>query len=201
MGAKRKYNPIKGDKFVNWIFIEEIEPRISNNGKPIRRCLARCNYCNTIKEVGLPSLFQNGSKSCCGLSRRKEPGLVSVRSQYNSYRNNARNRGIDFDLSFLDFKYLIFSNCYYCKTSPSRYYNHYTNKNGNIKKRYRASSENVKLSTIYVNGVDRANNNLGYISSNCVPCCSICNTRKKDASEKEFLDWVLSVYNNRIKKS
>lgn len=39
-------------------------------------------------------------------------------------------------------------------------------------------------------GVDRVNNNLGYIVENCVPCCKRCNEMKMNNSVEEFYSHV-----------
>lgn len=39
-------------------------------------------------------------------------------------------------------------------------------------------------------GVDRRNNNIGYIFENCTPCCKQCNLAKRDMTEKEFFLWL-----------
>ena len=36
-------------------------------------------------------------------------------------------------------------------------------------------------------GIDRANNSKGYIKSNCVPCCTLCNIMKKDNDLMTFI--------------
>ncbi len=38
------------------------------------------------------------------------------------------------------------------------------------------------------NGVDRLDNNLGYIIENCVPCCTMCNIMKNKYSFSTFID-------------
>lgn len=43
-------------------------------------------------------------------------------------------------------------------------------------------------------GIDRVDSNLGYESSNVVPCCFLCNTAKSNLSREEFYAWVERVY-------
>ena len=43
-------------------------------------------------------------------------------------------------------------------------------------------------------GIDRKDNNLGYIKGNCFPCCTICNKMKSNRAESEFLDHIDLVY-------
>jgi hypothetical protein len=39
------------------------------------------------------------------------------------------------------------------------------------------------------NGIDRIDNNIGYIVKNCVPCCKHCNYVKGDLSQADFEKW------------
>lgn len=67
---------------------------------------------------------------------------------------------------------LIGKPCHYCDTPPS-----------NIMKT-RNSIAPLKYS-----GIDRVNNSEGYVSGNCVPCCTICNRAKQGMSVSEFAMW------------
>lgn len=57
--------------------------------------------------------------------------------------------------------------------------------NGN-KNKNGISTETIEKSTIYVNGVDRIDNLVGYTDGNCVPCCQSCNIAKNSFSVEEF---------------
>jgi hypothetical protein len=37
------------------------------------------------------------------------------------------------------------------------------------------------------NGIDRVKPDAGYIPSNCVPCCGVCNFMKRNHTYREFL--------------
>lgn len=47
-------------------------------------------------------------------------------------------------------------------------------------------------------GVDRVDNNIGYVSTNCVACCQLCNTMKLDRGFNEFIEHIARV-NDRIR--
>ena len=49
-------------------------------------------------------------------------------------------------------------------------------------------------------GVDRLDNNKGYTSGNCVPCCWDCNRSKSNKTLKEYKEY-LQRFNNDIKLS
>ena len=44
------------------------------------------------------------------------------------------------------------------------------------------------------NGIDRLNNDIGYILGNVVPCCGACNKAKQCMSEDEFKSFISRVY-------
>ena len=99
---------------------------------------------------------------------------------YGSYRNGAIRRKHEFSLSENYFQEIISNDCFYCGSKPS-----------NILKNKGAYGE------VVYNGVDRFNNNLGYIPENCVPCCKTCNNAKGSMSGEEFVEW-LARFNGRI---
>jgi hypothetical protein len=42
-------------------------------------------------------------------------------------------------------------------------------------------------------GIDRVDNNIGYVVSNIVPCCSMCNYMKKDTALPVWLNHIRKV--------
>ncbi len=46
-----------------------------------------------------------------------------------------------------------------------------------------------KQSEYIYNGIDRTDNDLGYITTNVVPCCATCNYAKKGKTVEEFFTW------------
>ena len=49
------------------------------------------------------------------------------------------------------------------------------------------------------NGIDRVNNLVGYMRSNCVPCCKHCNYVKGNLSIENFLEWKNRFVNHQSK--
>ncbi len=41
---------------------------------------------------------------------------------------------------------------------------------------------------VYKNGIDRLNNDEGYVLSNCVPSCSVCNYGRQDYTVEEYVE-------------
>jgi 5-methylcytosine-specific restriction endonuclease McrA len=87
---------------------------------------------------------------------------------YRAFSNTAKRNGQVNDLSFNDFMtFVSVKNCHYCNATidwPERAFV----KQGSRK--YAQSSRAYYL--------DRKNNEVGYIRSNCVVCCSRCNAIK-----------------------
>lgn len=101
---------------------------------------------------------------------------------FNSYKHGGEKRGYGFLLTKEEFKLIVSKNCYYCNRIPSQM----------------SFSKNRKNTFLY-NGIDRVNNNEGYLINNTVPCCKHCNRAKMSLSKEQFLQLVKDIYNNLIK--
>ena len=97
------------------------------------------------------------------------------------YRHRAKQAGLDFDLDQDRIYQLFISSCYYCGMPPS---------NLAINPRWGTEFE--------YSGIDRLDNSKGYIESNCVACCSMCNMAKNNHTVEEFAEWVIDVHNHFI---
>lgn len=82
--------------------------------------------------------------------------------KWNSYRSRALKKNIPFTLSEDLFFIALHTQCFIC------------GKNG----------QNNEL------GLDRLNNNSGYVAGNIAPCCWECNRVKSNLSGKDFLKWL-----------
>jgi len=156
--------------------------------RPSKIWLCRCD-CGKEKEYSTTELLC-GVKSC-GCLRQKnldtfgdrnkgktpantlELGESTIRTIYCQYKHSAKKRNIPFHLESAEFRELIFQNCHYCDKPPSQTKTDKHRKEGNV---------------LY-NGIDRQNNRKGYKTSNCVPCCKICNRAKDTMSVNEFYEW------------
>jgi len=92
---------------------------------------------------------------------------------YTNYRSKCEREGIRFTLSKADFADLCSEDCYYCGARPSR----------------------MKSVDGVANGIDRVYPNVGYVKSNCVPCCRECNRGKSDAAPSEFVERAIRIAN------
>jgi hypothetical protein len=86
---------------------------------------------------------------------------------WNHYVKGAKKRGIHFSLSKTQFQELIVQSCFYC--------GHHMNNE--------------------VNGIDRLDNQKGYITDNVVSCCEICNVLKGSQHPQEFIDKMQAIHN------
>ena len=157
--------------------------RIVENSKSYYMCDCECG---NQKKVSLFNL--RGGQQSCGclrsevVSKEKTKSLVEVITTQvmNYYKRNASNRNILWDISRKKFQELILSPCYYCGVvGGNATYTTWSSRNGE-KRIFRN------------NGVDRLDNNKGYTTDNCVPCCKRCNFAKRDDTEEEFKNWILA---------
>jgi hypothetical protein len=76
---------------------------------------------------------------------------------FKKYLSNAQRRNIEFSLTLEDFEFYWQNPCYYC---------------------------NSPIKSI---GLDRVDNSIGYIKTNIVPCCWICNNAKSNADNDRLI--------------
>jgi len=144
--------------------------------------------------------LKSGRKKSCNCLRRETSqnkakllhlgntlpnGEASFNLLYATYRWQAEKRMLAFELSKDDFKKLTKGDCFYCGLEPKQIY----------------FGSSCKTPYIY-NGVDRQNNQIGYVLSNCVSCCKTCNDMKRTRTVEEFLKACESVViHHNFKKS
>lgn len=134
--------------------------------------------------------LHRGNTRSCGCSSydaqkegvyRLEIGVASRNALFSSYKIKAKERGLDWNLDINEFQSITKQNCHYCGVEP--------------KQEYGAGRPNGSYT---YNGIDRVDNDLGYIKGNCVPCCIICNIAKHNMTKDQFLDWIRQVYIHSI---
>lgn len=106
--------------------------------------------------------FMQGYVSSIPLSLVCEatPYLCNEGSSFSVYKTGAVYRGLDFDITEEEFQQMTTRPCYLCGLKPS---------DGNC-------------------GVDRVDNSVGYILSNCCSCCNLCNMMKRADALKVFVE-------------
>ena len=150
----------------------------SKSGTRLYRVL--CLLCGSVTDKRLQSIER--AKSCgCMQSKRDRKVVdsgrrtadgtrVEINTIMSIYKSNARKRGISFDLSYAQFETLVDSECYFCGD----------NGGNTLRKR--------GYDVYSYTGIDRVDNSVGYLPSNCISCCSWCNRAKNNGTLANFVD-------------
>jgi len=129
----------------------------------------QCDCGNVI--VVIASNLRKGQKACNICARRLLKGEAGFNKLLGGYKAGAKKRGIAFELSKKEFRKLVTSDCFYCGILPS-------------------SVNKARFGDFTYNGIDRMDNDLGYVSSNVVPCCKWCNPAKQARDYDEWIAWL-----------
>lgn len=148
------------------------------------RCLCDCgNSCNATNKQLL------GGKLSCGCESQNyvratkyDPEVAALRNMWSQYKSRAKAKKIPFELDADYFVELIQQPCFHCGTKPYR--------------RHKTQSGRSAL----CNGVDRIEpgKEIGYIKSNCVSSCPVCNMAKLDRDTDSFLLWGEELVKNLV---
>lgn len=149
-------------------------------------CLCQCG--NSIKSTTASLSRRNRPTQSCGCFRkdmvrlkcnfnRKPVSVANINSLFYHYKKSANKRDIEFFLSRDEFIYLTSKRCFYCNCPPAQVH------------------EKKETNGAYMyNGIDRKDNNIGYLLDNCVSCCKKCNYAKRNMTVKEFKSWIVDTY-------
>jgi hypothetical protein len=141
-------------------------------GYQIDNCVPCCRECNFMKGQVDPRTFIERVRQISmhngGVGELTKNWSLSSKEWFGRYKNRMIRRGIFFNLTKEEFENLRDKNCHYCGR-PS--------------------------TTTHSNGIDRINCNydIGYIISNCVPCCCDCNFMKRSLSVDDFIDRIMKI--------
>jgi len=174
-----KLNNLTGQRFGRLTVIGRSYPN-SKWREAMHLCKCDCGK----KIIASGHNLRSGNTKSCGClnkersseSNRINLGLGSMRARICNYKIDAKKRGHNFELTEEQFFKTTQKDCYYCGTKPN-----------NISKYH-----NCNGSYIY-NGLDRIDNNKGYLIDNVIPCCKFCNTAKSNLTLQEFKDWIKKV--------
>lgn len=167
---------LSGQRFGRWTVLHR-EINEHPPGSPVY-WVCRCD-CGIVRQVVSRSLTGCRSQSCGCLAReltatRKyrmgPPGAAARRSMFCNYRGGARIKGQVFSLTFEQFVALIESPCFYCGDLGSGVY-----------------VRDSKSGPFTGNGIDRYDNDVGYLTENCVSCCTACNFMKSSMHGDDFV--------------
>lgn len=168
---KKSYE-LSGKRFGRWKVIKR--QKYDVYGNVMWECLCDCGTKRLIRAY---SLVRGVTKSC-GCSIKRPKGESAFISWLNSYRTRCKIDKIEFNLSIEKFRELVSKNCHYCGKEPQKLAKRSKTQNG----------------TIYVNGIDRVNNNKGYLIDNVVTCCKWCNRMKSNYPLEEFKEHIKQIY-------
>lgn len=143
--------------------------------------------CGNIKVSRGAAIVRRESCGCIGIEKTKifntttktKVSYISFSGLWQAYKASAKKRGYCFELSKDQFMELTTKNCHYCDQIPSM---------------VRKPRTKGKIPAYYHNGLDRINNDVGYIHSNVVPCCKFCNIAKQSYTEEYFLNKIKMIY-------
>lgn len=135
-------------------------------------CKPCCKYCNYMKntmdigsflkkctEIAIHNNLDNIELTDYRLNYHKNSVLEDTKINYYSYKHGAQRRNIDFNITQDEFLNIVKNNCYLCNK---------TNNNNTL-------------------GLDRVDNDKGYIIDNCKSCCKYCNYMKNKNELSKFL--------------
>lgn len=136
---------------------------------------------------GMPFTMNGGNRYvsddqyACSNCKRKSRLLPYVGERYvfRRVKSDAVTAGREFRLDFDWFVKMVHLPCFYCHRKdinvcivPSR------------------REGEALIEQFRYNGIDRMDNDIGYIESNCVPSCIICNRAKNSMPFEEFMEWL-----------
>lgn len=156
--------------------------RLTDDTKNITgRCAQWECQCECGNVLVVPSnQLNSGRTRSCGCAKgywisQKNSIPIKERAEnqlFSEYKTNANKRGLKFFLSKSEFVSFLYNDCFYCGTPPL-----------NCMKKEKVTGKEEH----YFNGIDRVNNEIGYVLDNCVTCCKLCNHAKNDLSKEDFI--------------
>lgn len=169
---------------------------ISSSDNDMWLCNCSCGKLTYIKGSILVS---NKKKSCGCLTNKKrsdkEKSEIGLRSRkysfedgcvyavLNSYKTRAKRKNFGFDLTVDFIKTEGTKNCYYCGAKP-----------GLVSDLYERLCDVGKENKPFIyNGFDRKDSSIGYVKSNVLPACTLCNRSKSNKHVDTFIKWALSM--------
>ena len=136
-------------------------------------------HCGRTFELSLEYDVYSADQLQCKFCKRAVLPDVGERHVFGRVKKDARKAGREFSLPFDWFAKAIHLPCHYCGA---------VDKNScNVPSK--AKGETL-LKGFRYNGLDRINNNLGYVPGNVVPCCVVCNRAKNSMEYTQFVKWI-----------
>ena len=142
----------------------------SSIGYVLDNCVSCCQMCNMMKGQVDPWTFV---ERCAHISYINggsgditEHWTQVSKKTYVKYKNRVIKAGKVFELTKEEFENICLQDCKYCQRLST---------------------------TTHHNGIDRVEPKVGYILSNCIPCCFDCNIMKASFSVDEFISQAIII--------
>lgn len=134
-------------------------------------------------------LLRNGRTTSCGCIRNKHIASLhqlphseaAFNYLYSRTKRTALARGYAFELTKKQVRNLSIQNCHYCGSPPTQ------------------RSRGCNGDYLY-NGIDRKDNDKGYVEGNVVPACKHCNRAKRTMGYETFRAWVYQVHKHFVEE-
>lgn len=162
---------------IDTIGIDRVNNKLGYEMKNVVACCKTCNYAKGTLTWLEWDMYRNQLVNYISHGKiifvEFNVRVDSLLTQYGNYQRSANRRGIKFDICVEDFSKFYQVPCYYC---------------------------GIIFNTV---GIDRVNNNEGYVLSNLVSCCKICNRAKGNLSIYDWGNWIDGIFwrTNEKKKS
>jgi hypothetical protein len=117
----------------------------------------------------------------------------SIEAHFKIYQRSARLKKLQFTFSEEEFKDMVVKPCYYCDNFGTRN----ESRNRSILPKNDEGVLNEECNTIDekgFNGIDRMNQAEGYIQSNGVSCCAMCNWMKGSLDSATFIKRIRHIH-------
>lgn len=138
--------------------IDEAKRKFDQQGNIIQKLCPMCKEFKSVTEFPINHRKVDGYSEYCSDCLN-----YSLKRRYSRYIKRAKDYNMKFELSKTEFDYITKQPCHYC---------------GDYSAEYQGNK---------INGIDRVDSKLGYITGNIVPCCTICNRMKLDYEEEEWI--------------
>lgn len=149
--------------------------RDGSDGRGMARWLCRCNCGEEVTVIG--TALRYGRVQSCGCLRyahRLPKGESGLTQLFHRTQRQARDRNYAWELTREQVYVLTSQPCHYCGTKPGQ-------------------TIGYRHGEYTYNGIDRADNGVGYVISNCVSCCKRCNYAKGTHTVEDFIIWAIKI--------
>ena len=139
--------------------LDKAKRKVDNQGNITHKL---CPNCGELKSV---DNFQINPRNIDGYSEYCHDCInYSLKRRYSRYVRRAKNANMEFNLSMQEFDMITSQPCTYC----GRY--------------------SVIYQGIGINGIDRVDSSLGYVTENIVSCCAMCNKMKLNYKKEDWIN-------------